>query len=312
MSLLIAFSGQGFQQANMFEPLIDNAFGQQWLLNASNLLKIDLFDKHVLETYCFDRRYNQLLIVISSVGIMYALQRELAFKSMIFSGYSVGDLSAFCASGQLTLPVIVRLIKKRTNVMYQATFDATNGQSCGLMVLKGYLNHTVVTDLCRKNACYIAIINDSDHYVVGGLTTHLDALLIDAQTIGVGYVAHLAVTLPSHTPLLQDADIKFLTYLNRFCAYRLHVPILNALNGQLITTTSELLPLLAKELSTTLRWDKTMQIAPEYGINCFLEIGPGQRLKKMFSNYHPDIPAYSLEDFSSLKGLVNFFNKKHT
>ena len=79
---------------------------------------------------------------------------------------------------------------------------------------------------------------------------------------------------------------------------------LNALTQVQIDSTQDMLPILARELSETLHWDNVMEIAAEYGISLFLELGPGAALKNMAVARFPSLKAYNLEGFSSVDGLI--------
>ena len=143
-----------------------------------------------------------------------------------------------------------------------------------------------------------------DHYIIGGLSTDLDALILEAKTNGVIKAERLPINLPSHTLMLAKATDNFSNYLKILSSQAMQYPILNALTQVQIDSTQDMLPILARELSETLHWDNVMEIAAEYGISLFLELGPGAALKNMAVARFPSLKAYNLEGFSSVDGLI--------
>lgn len=303
MSLLIAFAGQGAQHGDMFAWLNSDSFGQRWLKDASALLNLDLLDESAVRTACTDVVQVQCLIAILSVGTFYALKKQIDLNPAFLCGYSLGETSAFCASANFSLPEIYTLVTQRAQFMQQAI-----DLPCGMAVLKGNINFAQLTQLTTAHACYLAIINADDHYIIGGLLADLEALLVDAQNSGVMKAEKLAVRLASHTPLLAQASANFAEYLQQFATVPLQYPILNALTQELIFTSNQILPILARELSETLHWDRVLHIAKEYGGSFFLELGPGAALKNMALASVPQLKAYNMEGFRTLPGLAAFLS----
>lgn len=305
MSLLVGFSGQGGQHRGMFKLLTTNKQGKDWLRDASKLANLDLFDELAVEKACADVIEVQGLLMILNLGVFYILERQSSLSPAFLCGYSLGELCAFCASINLDLVESFALVRKRALLMQEALAK----QDTGLAVLKGRINQALVKDLCEKYNCYLAIVNAEDHYIVGGMQTALDQLILAAKGYSILKAEKLAVNMASHTPLLAQASEAFAAYLQNFQSYSMRYPILNALTQERIFNTRTMLFILAKELSQTLYWDKVMVIAQEYGVHSFLELGPKAALKNMMYSAEPEIKAYHLEGFSSLDGLLHFVKK---
>jgi len=290
----------------MFHFLKNNAFGLSWLNEASKLINKDLLDDTVVSECCYDVLYSQLFITLLSVGAFRAVQQQCHFEP-ILCGYSLGEISAFCVSAELSMRQICQLIEMRVNVMQTAMEKATQLRPAGLVALKGHINIADVACLVETYQCYIAIINGADHYIVGGEEEHLTLLIDAAEELGVSKIEKLAVKLPSHTPLLASASPVFLTYLqNHFNHSQLTYPMLNAMTAEVTMSVPTMLTILADELSHTLYWGKVMQVAGEYGISAFLELGPRSDLKHMFTAINPRINAYALDDFATVNGICKY------
>ena len=310
MSLLIGFSGQGSHHSEMFKRLSEDRYGKNWLLQASELVGVDLFDKTAVEKASTDVILVQCLIVILSVGAFYSLQKQAQLTPDFLCGYSLGEISAFAVSIDLDLAELHSLVQKRALLMQEAANQFANNQETGMAVLKGRVDYSLVKELTEKHGCYIAIVNAADHYIVGGLHKALVALELEAKTRGVRRAELLAVNLASHTPILAKASDGFSLYLQKFQTSAMRYPVLNALTQELVSDTSTMLTILARELSETLYWGRLMHVAAEYGVSTFLELGPRATLKNMILANVPTLRAYNLEGFSSMAGLAGFLKGK--
>ncbi|KTD33691.1 putative malonyl-CoA acyl-carrier-protein transacylase [Legionella nautarum] len=305
MSLLIAFPGQGTQHDKMFAQLSADSFGKGWLKETSAAMNLDLFDELIVSHACADVIQVQCLITSLSVGTFYSLKNKINLEFDFLCGYSLGEVSAFCVSVDLSAKEVCELVKNRAFMMQKAADEYSNNQPNGLILLKGRVNAEQVKQLTENHACYVAIINADDHYIIGGLLTDLSALIEEAKTMGVLKARKLAVDLPSHTPFLSEATKTFAAYLQPFQSSVMKYPILNALTQELIVDAQSMITILAQELSQPLQWGKTMHIAQqEYGISNFLELGPREGLKNMALASLPQIKACSSASFSTLEDLA--------
>lgn len=201
MSLLIAFSGQGLQHREMYSLLKQCESGVEWLATAGKILGHDLFEERVVHFGCKDVIYSQVYIALLCVGVF----RLLKIEDALLAGYSLGEVSAFCVSANLSIEDVISLVLKRAEIMKQIAKVECLAPT-GLLALKGNVNSDQVKDLVSKHQCYIAIINADDHYIVGGYEKELDSISEAANSLGVKRVRKLKVLLPSHTPLLKTAS----------------------------------------------------------------------------------------------------------
>ena len=289
MTRLIGFSGQGSQYPGMFNRLKEDAFGQAWLKEASHLLGLNLLDEKTIGKYCYDVLYSQLFITLLSVGTFRSVQSSFSSK-LIFCGYSLGEISAFCTSAQVPLDKIVQLIEQRVKIMQESLEESVQDQPAGLIVLKGNINRVKALALANQFQCYINV--------------NINLLAKEAQSMGVLKTEILPIKLPSHTPILKTATDKFLLYLQtQYKDYVMHYTILNALTVNMISSTPDMLNILATELSSTLHWGKLMRIAAEYGTDLFIEFGPKSSLKNMFVSVYPTLRAYAMDEFITVAAL---------
>ncbi len=301
MSLLIGFSGQGQQYQAMFHLLKQDTWGQSWLQACSKLIGFDLSHEANIAKYCDDALYSQLFITSLSVGTFRAIAQRRPLQALL-CGYSLGELSAFCASTALPLTSIFDIVEKRVQCM-QAALDNYD-KDAGMIALKGHINLNDAKKLIQTYNCHIAIINDNDHYIIGGFLADLEKLKTAAKKIGVSLVKSIKVKFPSHTPLLANASIEFHKYLQTYVqSAKMTIPILNAMTAERVEDTVSMLAILAKELSQPLHWDKIMHMASDYQIDTWLELGPQRALTHMFIEANPYIKAYASDDFITMNGV---------
>src|SRR5262249_44296995 len=119
------------------------------------------------------------------------------------AGYSVGELAAWGCAGALDAAATLRLAQRRAAVM-----DAAAPKNSGLAGVVG-LKRAMLEPILARHGTHIAIINDVDSFVIGGLGDDLDASCRDAAACGATHPVRLRVVIPSHTPLLAPAVPEF-------------------------------------------------------------------------------------------------------
>jgi [acyl-carrier-protein] S-malonyltransferase len=66
---------------------------------------------------------------------------------------------------------------------------------------------------------------------------------------------------------------------------------------------------LALQISRPIQWAKCLDGCIEAGAVAFLELGPGRALADMAAGAYPHIPARSVDDFRSVKGIVDWLSR---
>ena len=250
-------------------------------------------------------RAAQVLCVTQALAAWTLLEGVIP-RRRIVAGYSVGEVASWGVGGLLSSEQTISLVNARAEIMSSAS-----GVGDCLASVRG-LGYESVERLARQTQVEIAIVNPNDTFVVGGSAAAVSNFCEAAIAGGAGRAAPLPVAVASHTSRLAAAVAPFRAAIaaHRPGGPSAGVTLLSGLDGSAVSEVESAADNLALQLSTTLRWDACLDAAVERGASLFVELGPGRALAEMAHAAHPDIPARSLDDFRSPRGLLSWMGQQ--
>ena len=247
-------------------------------------------------------RTAQILCCTQALAF-WSVLNEVISAPVTVAGYSAGELVAWGVAGALDTDTTFQLIGARADIMDRAAPSET-----GLAAVLG-LERQAIDALCSKHGVYVAIINASDHFVIGGDIDALRAAVDEAAQIGASHIRLLPIGLASHTPLLRGASDAFQIALRKQ-ASAISSPkarrLLSGIDGQSLRDVDEGLRKLALQVAQSVDWAACMATCIATEPNCVLELGPGDGLANMFSQAAPNISVRSVAAFRSLSGVEDW------
>jgi malonate decarboxylase epsilon subunit len=264
MSSLLVFPGQGAQQPGMLHGL-----PRETLIEASEVLGEDALLLDSAEALKSTRAV-QLCLLIAGV----AASRQLAMAPDYVAGLSIGAYPAAVVAGALSFSDALRLVRLRGELMQQAY-----PQGYGMTAILGLELATVEGLLAQVHSVdrpvYLANINADNQVVIAGSDGAMEAVAQLARSRGAGLAKRLAVSVPSHCPLL-DAPAK--TLAEAFASVQLKTPTLGYLSGSRarpVINIDALRDDLAFNMCRVVDWRGTVQSAYERGVRLQIELPPG-------------------------------------
>ncbi|MEP9386312.1 acyltransferase domain-containing protein [Mesorhizobium sp. KR9-304] len=221
-------------------------------------------------------------------------------RPLIVAGYSAGEVPAWAVAGVIDASSAFDLVVRRAAVM-----DGATREPSGLAAIVG-LRRDVVDGLCRAHGLDVAIVNGLLHFIVGGRAADLQRALTDATAHGATRATMLPVHVASHTPALKGASERFgelLTEIDAEAALPRDVRLISGIDGRPVRSVADGLVKLAAQVSTTIDWAACMDACRASRPSRVLELGPGDALARMMTEFEPGIPARSAADFRSVAGL---------
>ncbi|GAB1617737.1 malonate decarboxylase subunit epsilon [Pseudomonas sp. SWRI100] len=280
MSSLFAFPGQGAQQVGMLHRLPEGA--GPLLEEASDTLGhqvLGLDSEQALQS----TRAVQLCLLLTGVAWARRLLQQSPAPDYV-AGLSIGAYPAAVTAGALAFADAVRLVALRGELMQRAY-----PQGYGMTALSGLDLASVERLLVEAGGeVYIANLNSENQIVIAGSEAAMAAVAQRARSLGQGVARRLAVSVPSHCPLL-DAPAAELA--EAFAAVELRRPIITYLSGSSarpIHDPQRLRDDLAGNMARVVDWRATLRNAYERGVRLHLEIPPGSVLsglaRQVFAN----------------------------
>jgi [acyl-carrier-protein] S-malonyltransferase len=296
----ILCSGQAGQHTGMFDLLADCPEAEPVFVAASKQLGQDprRFVREASPADLFANRAGQILCCTQALAVWAALADSRPVRA-VFAGYSVGELAAWGCAGAIDMPATLRLAKCRA-----AAMDAVAPAEGGLAGIVG-LSRTMLEPILRRHATAVAIVNDTDSFVIGGSGDGLDASCQEAVEFGATHTVRLPVALPSHTTLLAGAVGPFRVALHEAAPRptKTEFRLLSGIDGTTVLNMNTGCEKLALQICTPIDWAATMESCRAAGVELALELGPGTALSRMAAPLFPAGCVRSTEEFRTIAGL---------
>ncbi|WDY55631.1 malonate decarboxylase subunit epsilon [Pseudomonas sp. PSKL.D1] len=267
MSSLFAFPGQGAQQPGMLHRLPEGSAAL--LEEACDTLNEQALALDTAQALQSTRAVQLCLLLAGVAWARWLVQRSPAPDYV--AGLSIGAYPAAVVAGALELADAVRLVALRGALMQRAY-----PSGYGMTALSGVGLATVEHLLAEVGGeVYIANLNSDNQIVIAGSDTAMAEVAARARSRGQGVAKRLAVSVPSHCPLL-DGPAAELTHA--FAEVTLHRPCITYLSGSSarpIFDPQRLRDDLANNMARVVDWRGTLRTAYERGVRLHLEVPPG-------------------------------------
>ncbi|MFW2176717.1 MULTISPECIES: ACP S-malonyltransferase [unclassified Moraxella] len=310
----VIFPGQGSQSVGMLAdwatqyPQIQQTFDE-----ASEALGFDLWAvcQGTHPTFNLDdTAYTQPALLTASMAIWRVLQAELALTPSYLAGHSLGEYSALCASGVLSLADAVRLVHHRGQYMTEAM---TNQQGKMSAILG--LTDDEVSDICRQvvddNAK--AVVSPANFNATGQVVIAGNALGVDLASeavLALGKKAMpLKVSVPSHCQLMKPASDKLANQFDSIEFASPRIPVMQNRHAKIETDVSAIKQALIEQLSEPVLWSTIEDNLANQGVTLQIECGSGAVLTNLAKRQAQKIPTLATDKVEKLEAIQQAINE---
>lgn len=290
MSRIFVFPGQGAQAVGMGRELYEN--------NAAARAVFDEVDDALnqkLSDIIFNGPMDELTltanvqpaIMATSIAMLRASGEKLP---EYVAGHSLGEYTALCASGALSLADTARLLRTRGNAMQSAV-----PVGAGLTAVILGLDIDVIRDLCKGTDCDVANDNCPNQVVVSGERNAVENVLQRAKDAGARRAMPLALSAPVHCRIQAPAADAMRTELAKITIAQPQAIFIANKTAEPMTDVAEIKEELIYQMTHGVRWRESVMTMHRLGITEQIEIGPGNVLTGLASRICPEITAKKLE-----------------
>ena len=299
------YPGQGAQKCGMGQDFYENSASAKAVYDmASEVLKdnmdIDMKDLCFHENDKLDlTEYTQAALVTTCLAMTKPLV-EAGIRPDVTAGLSLGEYCAIAAAGGMKGEDAIRLVRKR-GLLMQNTLPAGEGAMCAIMGMSGE-EIEAVTD--GMEGVSVANYNCPGQIVITGETKAVEAAAEKLKEAGAKRAVMLNVSGPFHSPMLKKAGEELAQVLESVELSPLDVPYVTNVTAQQVTDISQTKELLAEQVSSSVRWQQSMENLIADGVDTFIEIGPGRTLAGFMRKISRDVTVYNVGTWADVEKVA--------
>lgn len=310
MTTAFLFPGQGSQSVGMGAVLADRfAAAREVFAEVDAALGQDLsrIMREGPEDQLTLTENAQPALMAVSVAAMRVLKAEFGVdvsSAAYVAGHSLGEYSALCAAGAISLADTARLLKTRGQAMQKAV-PVGKGAMASLIGPKTdlALAEEAAATGAEIGVCVVANDNNAGNVVISGEKAAVDRAIEKAKELGARAIP-LNVSAPFHCPLMQPAAEAMEAALAGAAIRAPVVPVVANVTADAESDPETIRRLLVEQVTGRVRWRESMMWMANAGVTRFVEIGSGKVLTGMAKRIAPDAESLSLNTPEELEAFA--------
>lgn len=278
MSVLFTFPGQGAQYPGMLHALPADAAVAATLAEAAAVLGHDSLTLDTAGALASTRAV-QLCLLIAGVAMARSLGARGALPDMV-AGFSIGEYAAAVVAGALDFADAVRLVARRGQLMEQA-YPAGYGMAAIIGLELAQLESLLAQVQGAATPVYVANLNAPRQIAIAGSESGLQAVMALALAQGASKAKRLAVSVPSHCPLMEAAAGEMAAAFDGVVVRRPSLVYLSSSAARALFDPARIRDSLAANMAQRVQWAATARLAWERGARLSVEMPPGSVLTRL-------------------------------
>ncbi len=223
-----------------------------------------------------------------------------AIEARAVAGHSLGEYTALVAAGSLDFGDAVRLVRRRGELMHQASLTRP-----GTMAAILGLDEIALAQICAETGVELANINTDNQIVISGDRMAV-AQAVDLSTArGARKAVHLPVSGAFHSSLMADAVIGLAAELESLTLNEPRMPIIANCDCRPLTTSQEIREELVQGLCCCVQWKDSVRTMVDSGITEFVEFGAGGVLAGLIKRIDREVDVSAVADPESIRKLAS-------
>ncbi|MFN8587841.1 MAG: ACP S-malonyltransferase [Candidatus Eisenbacteria bacterium] len=305
MKLAFLFPGQGAQSVGMGKALADaHDAARDAFVTADRVLG------YGLSAMCWEGPaedlkksvHTQPALLTHSVAA-WRLVQAAGLEPAFVAGHSLGEYSACVAAGALAFEDALRVTSRRGELMYQAGLDRP-GAMAAVLGLSREDVEGACADAAHAGIVRAANLNAPGQIVISGEPAAVDAACEAAKARGAKRAIRLEVSGAFHSPLMASAADGLREALANVTIHDARCPIVSNAWARPVQKADEIRRALEEQLLASVRWEDSMRLLLDQGVEGFVELGTGKVLRGLLRTIHKEAASWNVEDPDSLTATV--------
>jgi [acyl-carrier-protein] S-malonyltransferase len=295
---VLLFPGQGAQKVGMTKDL-----AARFPAALATLEAIDSALQVGLTRLMWDGPEDELTLthnaqpaILAHSAAVFSVIKDRLGDVAAAAGHSLGEYSAWVASGALEATAAAKLVRRRGELMLEAGETRP-----GAMAAVLGLDTAEVEVACAKGAIethgtvVAANLNSPDQTVISGDPASVRRAGELCQAAGAKRVLPLKVSGAFHSPLMESAVDGLREALAATRFGHPAFPVVANATAAFVETGAEAADVLAAQLTSPVRWvDSMRRLAQRFPDAQWLELGPGGVLTGLLKRIVPDVTCAAL------------------
>jgi [acyl-carrier-protein] S-malonyltransferase len=257
----------------------------------------------------------QPALMATSIAVLRVLETEGGFalrrRAAVVAGHSLGEYSALASAGSFTLAEAATLLRLRGRAMQQAV-PAGEGAMAALLgaeMAEAQAICEAAAPVPESETNEIQVIepandNGGGQIVVSGHRAAVERAAEIARERGVRRAMMLPVSAPFHCSLMAPAAEAMAEALEATPPRAPVVPVVANASAAKATSPSEIVELLVRQVTATVRWRESVLAMTTLGVDSFVELGAGKVLSGLIRRIVPEAAVASAATPAEVEALL--------
>ena len=293
------FPGQGAQVCGMGKDFYEQTeIGKQVFDKASELLGFSMPELCFEENDRLDiTEYTQAAMVTTSIAMMKVLTDRTGIKPDVAAGLSLGEYCAIAAAGVMSVEDAITTVRQR-GILMQEAVPVGVGAMAAVLAMDAAKIEEVIGDI---EGVQIANYNCPGQIVISGMKEAVETACEKLKEAGAKRTVMLNVSGPFHSKMLTGAGEKLGRVLEGVEVHTPVIPYVANVTASYVTDAVEVKPLLEKQVSSSVRWQQSVEAMLADGVDTFIEIGPGKTLAGFMKKIDRTVKVINIEKLEDIE-----------
>ena len=292
------FPGQGAQACGMGQDFYEQTeTGKRIFDKATELMGFSM------PQLCFEENdrlditeYTQAAMVTASIAMMRVLE-ENGIKPDVAAGLSLGEYCALAAAGVMSDEDAVR----QRGILMQEAVPVGEGAMAAILALDASAIEEVTGAM---EGVWIANYNCPGQIVISGEKAAVEDACEKLKAAGAKRAVMLNVSGPFHSGMLADAGERLGEVLSQVELHEPQIPYVANVTAQYVKSAAEVKELLTRQVSSSVRWQQSVEAMIADGVDTFIEIGPGKTLAGFMRKISRDVKTLNVEKLEDISKVA--------
>lgn len=248
--------------------------------------------------------FTQPALLAAGIAVWRVWQAQGGATPALLAGHSLGEYAALVAAGALSLKDGAHLVRIRGQLMQEAA-PAGTGAMAAVIGAEDALVEQVCRDASGEQVVLPANYNSPGQIVIGGDAAAVDKALSMLAEQGVKKAVKLAVSVPSHTPLMREAANRLAETMRGLQWHTPSIEVVQNVDANVHTSVDAITDALVRQLYLPVQWTGCVQALAARGITRLGECGPGKVLTGLSRRIDKSLEARALGDLGSFNTALD-------